>query len=836
MQNHFPQRSQVENALVKNHKEFIFLVLQLALLCIFAAIYKIQDKQGLPVLLYVTFPAFLLNAFLPIKWRPILLTTIFWIVCLWSLGWVTGGFILFVSFALFICAELPVKLIFRIALIALIAIGMIVLRNQWFFAPRAIIAVPYIASLCMFRMVSYLFHKNQNIKDVPLFRRLNYFFLLPNLVFLLFPIIDYKSYVETYYARPAIEIYRKGIFRITMGIVLLMIHRVVYYYWTIPPADVKNLTTLISYNFICYFLIIQIVGMFQICVGWITLFGHDLSAIFENFFFAKGFSELWRKINHYWRDFIVKTFYYPLFFRLRKIGIYKSMVITGLVTFFFSWMMHSLQLYWVTGAFSFSPNDGIYWMAMGFFITADGIYQYHNIKKKNKPKRSVKASILFNGLRITGIFLFASFLWTLWNSDNMSSWLFLMEQGANGGAGEILSALGILAIIALIAGTYLHFFKNTSHAIQERNEKVVFPIFANVLFVALILFQFAAKRLPVHSLVSIIADDIHQGKVNDIDRENVDLGYYDQIAEVGGISRTGTQFLLLGDIEWGRASGATHRTGDALLREFVPNAKAQHHGYHLFINHMGLRDQEYADLKPAKTLRLAFCGGSYVLGPGLEKEATFEALVEKRLNDSLQKAGAGNLEILNYANGGYLLPQAVALCREKIFRYSPDYVFYFAHPGELAYTPKNISRLVSFGINLSEFSGFQSVIDRTGIKQSAPRLEMITKMEPYEEEMMRWGYNEMNTQCKAHNARLVWVFLPTTTDGDTRAEFLKLSKIAMEYNFIVLDLSGVYASQKASLIQNSEADSHPNVLGHQLIAARLEKEIREKILDLGKAK
>lgn len=831
MKIHLPSKNPIENTLVKDRKGFILIVLQLALLCVFAGIYKVQDKQGLPVLLYITLPAFLLHAFLPVKWRPLLLTLIFWIICIWSLGWVTGGFILFVSLALFVCAELPIKLVLRIILIAGITSGMIVLRNQWFFAPRAIIAVPYIASLFMFRMVSYLYYKKRNIETIPLFRRLNYFFLLPNLVFLLFPIIDYRNYVETYYARPSVEIYRKGIFRITMGIVLLMIHRIVYYYWSIPPGDVKNLTTLIGYNFISYFLIIQIVGMFQICVGWVTLFGYDLNAIFENFFFAKGFSDLWRKINHYWRDFIMKTFYFPVFFRLRKkTGQYQVMIMAGLTSFFFSWMMHSQQLYWISGHFSFSPNDAIYWMTMGVFITADGIYQYQNTGKNNTTNRSALASILIGGLRITGIFLFASLLWTLWNADNMSSWLFLMGKGINGGTKEILSALGMLAAMVLIGGTYLFFFKTSSQVKRERNERILFPVFANVLFIALLLFQFIAKTLPVDSKASIIADEIHEAKVNGADRENVDLGYYDQMAEVGGISRTGLQFRLLGDIEWGKASGATHPTEDVLLREFVPNARALHHGYHLNINHMGLRDKEYTDAKPAGTIRFAFCGGSYVMGPGVEKEFTFEALVEEWLNDSLRKAGAGNLEILNFSNGGYLLPQTVELCRKKIFKYEPDYVFYFAHPGELEYTPKNISRLLSFGVDLSQFPEFQRVVDETGLKQSNSRLEMMSKMEPYQEELLRWGYKEITTLCKAHNAQPVWVFFPTTTDGDTRAEFLKLSKIAEEYGFIVIDLSGVYAGHKASSIQNSESDSHPNAIGHKIIALRLEAEIRRKIL------
>ncbi|HET6991674.1 MAG TPA: SGNH/GDSL hydrolase family protein, partial [Bacteroidia bacterium] len=245
---------------------------------------------------------------------------------------------------------------------------------------------------------------------------------------------------------------------------------------------------------------------------------------------------------------------------------------------------------------------------------------------------------------------------------------------------------------------------------------------------------------------------------------------------------------------------------------------------------MGLRDKEYTDAKPPHTQRWAFTGGSYVLGPGVEKEQTFEAIVEEQLNDSLRKAGADGLEILNFSNGGYLLPQTVELCRNKIFKYDPDYVFYFAHPGELAYTPKNISRLLAFGVDLKNYQEFQKVIDETGLKQTDSRIEMMRKMEPYQEELLRWGYKEITDDCRKHNAQPVWVFFPTTTDGDTHAEFLQLSKIASEYGFLIIDLSNVYAGYKVSDIQNSEVDTHPNALGHKLIARKLESEIRKKIL------
>lgn len=815
---------------------FLLILLQLMLFTGFAWYYSIQEGQGFPLLLFITLPAFLLNAFLPQRMRPWLLVSIFLATCLATLGWVTGGFILFVSLALFTVAMLKLKLVWRLILIGGIIGGMIVLRNGLFFAPRAIIAVPYIASLFVFRLISYLYHEKRNFTNVPLSLKLSYFFMLPNLVFLLFPIIDYRAYAETYYQRPAIEIYRKGLIRISTGLVLLMIHRVMYYYCSVDPMDVRTLSDFLSYAFISYLLIIQIVGMFMICIGWVTLFGFDLPPIFGNFFFAKGFSDLWRRINHYWRDFIIKVFYFPLFFRMRKRGHYTTMVVAGLAAFFCSWMLHSQQLYWISGNFSFSATDGIYWMTMGVFITADGIYQYKNTGKIRT--HGTVTAILLGGLRITGIFLFASVLWTIWNSDSLSAWTYIVGQALNTNGRELLSVAGILAGVIVVSGIILHYFKPPTIKTYWYEKKLV-PVSFGILFVALIAFRFVSKDLPADSMYSQIEQNISKAKVTEADREMLDLGYYDQLADVGGIGRTGTQFRLFGDLTWGEGHGATHATGDVLMRVFNPNASATHHGVAFSINSLGLRDQEYPLAKPANTERWAFLGGSYILGPGLVKEQTFEAITEQKLNDSLRtsfdyaqydKTGVRKLEILNYSMGGYMLTQQVALCKEKVFEASPDKVFYFCHPDEALYTIRNLSRLTSYGISVKQFPVLDSIVQAAGLQQAQSRLEMFRRLEPFKERIVKWGYAEILKSCRAHNAEPVWVFLPTTTDGNTDERFAYLSPIARASGFTVLDLSGVYAGYKADEIQIGEPDTHPNAFANRLIAGKLIGEIRKNNL------
>src|SRR5574337_393851 len=107
----------------KDRTGFFILSLQLALLCVFCFVFGIQQKQGFPELLAISVPAFIIHAFLPVKWRPVFLLVLFVVVCAWSLGWVTGCCVLFVSAVIFTIAELRVKFWKKLLLLAPVVAG-----------------------------------------------------------------------------------------------------------------------------------------------------------------------------------------------------------------------------------------------------------------------------------------------------------------------------------------------------------------------------------------------------------------------------------------------------------------------------------------------------------------------------------------------------------------------------------------------------------------------------------------------------------------------------------------------------------------------------------------
>src|SRR3546814_14022622 len=53
----------------------------------------------------------------------------------------------------------------------------------------------------------------------------------------------------------------------------------------------------------------------------------------------------------YWKDFMMKIFYYPLFFKLWRYGDVPAIVVATVIVFLLTWLLHSYQWFWLRGDF-----------------------------------------------------------------------------------------------------------------------------------------------------------------------------------------------------------------------------------------------------------------------------------------------------------------------------------------------------------------------------------------------------------------------------------------------------------------------------------------------------
>jgi D-alanyl-lipoteichoic acid acyltransferase DltB (MBOAT superfamily) len=134
------------------------------------------------------------------------------------------------------------------------------------------------------------------------------------------------------------------------GVLQLILYRLVYYQVTIDSVDVENLGDLAFYMLSTFLLYVRISGHFHLIVGMLHLFGFNLPETHHRYFLASSFTDFWRRINIYWKDFMLKVFYYPAYFRLRSLGETKALVLATTVVFIATWFLHLVQWFWIRGS------------------------------------------------------------------------------------------------------------------------------------------------------------------------------------------------------------------------------------------------------------------------------------------------------------------------------------------------------------------------------------------------------------------------------------------------------------------------------------------------------
>ena len=86
---------------------------------------------------------------------------------------------------------------------------------------------------------------------------------------------------------------------------------------------------------------------------------------------ASSVSDVWRRINIYWKDFLAKLFFYPTFFALRGWGRRLALAVASLRVFVATWLLHSYQVFWLRSELPLSWNDAVLWLTAGVVVAVN---------------------------------------------------------------------------------------------------------------------------------------------------------------------------------------------------------------------------------------------------------------------------------------------------------------------------------------------------------------------------------------------------------------------------------------------------------------------------------
>lgn len=819
-------------------RSFCLALAQFILILFIVTQYNFERSSGIIDYAPYVVLVFVLYSFISIRFRSAFLFLSCVSLVYVAFGILPGSFFILIGLSLIFICHLPIKYSYRFVLILSIAFLIALFRTEFIYIPWMTMTVMYMAPLFMFRLIIYLYEIKNGLVPANKWQSISYFFMFPNVFFLFFPIIDYKTYIKTHLDSPEQEIWQKGIRWMVRGLIHIMCYRLICFHFLIGPVEVIDLPTLLQYMVVNYSLIIRLSGVFHFMIGLVCMFGFNLPQIFDNYFTATSFVDLWRRINIYWRNFVLKIFFYPTMFRYKKVIKNNLLAFTMMTVFFITWILHSYQLFWITGVVSIRSIDVIFWMVIGACITTNSVI----IEKRTLDENYVEKPIsdlrkyFRKIIRIIGMFLFMSIMWSLWNTRTLEDWLYVVSKGKDVDAKQLLLICSIVICIIILGILVQLILKNNKikELINVKPHETILLTLSTLIL--LTLFSFIEIRAKMPLQVQHFYENISDGSPNKLEKTNAEAGYYDKLIEgeegntigIGGRS-------LKKMVKKNPYTNAYFYQNNIVNRRMKPNLNIVGPDHNFQSNSFGIRDKEYSINKPDGTKRLALLGGSYQMGSGVNNNEVFETIAEERMNKELVDTSCKQFEIFNFAAGGYYLLQHVELVNTSVFQYDMDALVYFAHTDERGKVVKDFTTIIKKELPL-KYPFLEQIVEKAGIKSYMSMLQIRELLTPYADTIMKWGYKEIYAKCKKNNVVPVWAYMETTTEFVDDKEYNELKAYAESLGFVTLDLRNTYGNIDRVEIQISDLNTHPNKLGHRLIAERFYRELklkRDRIFRIG---
>ncbi|MDX1396560.1 MAG: hypothetical protein R3195_19425, partial [Gemmatimonadota bacterium] len=477
----------------------------------------------------IVFFGFLVHHSLSPKWRPTLFLLLSLAAILLIFG-TTGAWIVAIGIVLVGLCHLPVDWRLRAGLASAAGLTLILMRGGTIDSPWPAAIWPIIASIFMFRLIVYLYDlKNGKIPESwP--RRLSYFFLLPNPAFPLFPVVDAQTYFSQYFRTDAGALYLRGITWMTRGIVHLLLYRFIYRELAMSAVDVHTGGQLVLYLLTNFGLYLRISGQFHLAIGVLHLFGHGLPLTNNWYWLASSFSDLWRRINIYWKEFMQKLIFFPVFMKIRnwRFGETAAVIAASLLVFVATWFLHSYQWFWILGTWLITGPDILFWSILALLMTANTLWERRKGAKKLAKRAGARARVGL-ALRTVGVFTTITVLWSLWNSPSIGEFFRLfavVEWGAATTWLWLVAYVGIAGAIATVA-----------RAVSEGGFGLDAPkreFMPQVATIGVVLAALAVgvrpvvtERMSLEAQVAFRA--IRRGELSERDAELIRRGYYENL-------------------------------------------------------------------------------------------------------------------------------------------------------------------------------------------------------------------------------------------------------------------------------------------------------------------
>ena len=421
---------------------FLRTMVQLGLLVAIFQKYQIEGRAFL-ALATLALMALPVHYLIPFRWKKPLFVGTSLVGLFWVFGSEVGSIVVGLAALMIGICYLRVSWTWRVTLLAALAAGLAWARSQSMIVPVPSTVWPVIATMFMFRLIIYLYELKHARGPQSLVDTIGYFFMLPNYCFMHFPVVDYQTLQRGYFADDVHAIQRRGLQMMFRGTLHLICYRLIYHNALIPAADVHDAWSLAGYLVCNYLLYLRVSGQFHMACGMLHLFGYKLPDTHHWYLLASGFTDYWRRINIYWKDFMVRLVFNPVVFRLKRWPQPAALAVGTVTVFLATWSLHAYQSFWLRGTWGLSTPDTLFWGVLGVLVMVN--VQLDARRSRNRGGARIKQApagpaswrnaagpLALRGLRTGATFVTIAMLWSLWSSPSLTAWLNLLRRGIQG--------------------------------------------------------------------------------------------------------------------------------------------------------------------------------------------------------------------------------------------------------------------------------------------------------------------------------------------------------------------------------------------------------------------
>jgi D-alanyl-lipoteichoic acid acyltransferase DltB (MBOAT superfamily) len=407
--------------------QFLAITAHLGLLLAVFHVYQIEGR-AFHLLVTTALVALPVHYLLPYRWKKPCAVAVSIAGLTWVFGSTETALVLLPAFLLIGICYLPIRWRARAIIIGAVAVGLAWLRSSIGRTGLSDIIWPLLGTMFMFRMIVYLYELKHAQRPERLVDTLSYFFLLPNYCFMHFPVVDYKTFLRGYFASDIHEVQRRGLRMMFRGTLHLLAYRLIYHRILIPAEDVNSVLTLAFFLTCNYLLYLHVSGQFHMACGMLHLFGFQLPETHHNYLLATGFTDYWRRINIYWKDFMVRVVFNPVVFRLKHRPQWLALAVGTCAVFLTTWLLHSYQFFWLQGRWAFSAHDALFWGILGVLVLINVQQDARNRQRRPKTIELTPRALSVRALKTAGTFVTIALLWSLWTSPSVGAWLNLLRR------------------------------------------------------------------------------------------------------------------------------------------------------------------------------------------------------------------------------------------------------------------------------------------------------------------------------------------------------------------------------------------------------------------------